>query len=68
MKRKWIIIGLLGISLLVQAAEIREIQTIDQLLQEEIAPVVEIQKVELKKVETKTSEMEVPEKKRSRKR
>lgn len=63
MKRKWIITGLLGISLLVQAAEIREIQTIDQLLQEEIAPVVEIQKVELKKVETKTSEMEVPEKK-----
>ncbi|EHO18310.1 hypothetical protein HMPREF9466_02267 [Fusobacterium necrophorum subsp. funduliforme 1_1_36S] len=44
MKRKWIITGLLGISLLVQAAEIREIQTIDQLLQEEIAPVVEIQK------------------------
>ncbi|KDE65363.1 D-alanyl-D-alanine carboxypeptidase [Fusobacterium necrophorum BL] len=63
MRRKWIVAGLLGISLLVQAEEIREIQTIDQLLQEEVIPIVEIQELEVKKIETKVPETEIPEKK-----
>lgn len=62
MRRKWIVAGLLGISLLVQAEEIREIQTIDQLLQEEVIPIVEIQELEVKKIETKVPETEIPEK------
>lgn len=62
MKKKWLVAGFLwGISLFLQAGEIREIQTIDQILQEETIPVVEIQKVETKKVEIKDTEIKLPE-------
>ena len=62
MKKKWLVAGFLwGISLFLQAGEIREIQTIDQILQEETTPVVEIQKVETKKVEIKDTEIKLPE-------
>lgn len=62
MKKKWLVAGFLwGISLFLQAGEIREIQTIDQILQEETTPVEEIQKVETKKVEIKSTEIKLPE-------
>ncbi len=62
MKKKWLVAGFLwGISLFLQAGEIREIQTIDQILQEETTPVEEIQKVETKKVEIKDTEIKLPE-------
>lgn len=64
MKRKWLVAGFLwGISLFLQAGEIREIQTIDQILQEETTPVVEIQKVEIKSTEIKLPEVKATEKK-----
>ncbi len=64
MKKKWLVAGFLwGISLFLQAGEIREIQTIDQILQEETTPVVEIQKVEIKLPEVKATEKKIEEKK-----
>lgn len=68
MKKKWLVIGFLfGISLFLEASEIREIQTIDQMLQEEVVPIVEIQKPEIKKIENKVPEIPVPEVKTEKK-